>query len=1394
MRYLFSFIFLLAVGQVAAQPTITNFSPTSGTIGTPVTITGTNFSTTAASNIVWFGATKATVTGATSTQLTVTVPTGATYQPITVTTGGLTAYSNKPFVVTFAGATALGIGSFAAKVDFPTATPYSVSLGDLDGDGKPDLAVANLNNNSVSVFKNTSATGTLNTGSFAARVDFLTGAGPRSVSIGDLDGDGKPDLAVVNFSSHTVSVFKNTSSTGTLNTGSFAAMVDFSTGTNPYGVSIGDLDGDGKPDLVVANQSSATVSVFKNTSATGTLTTPSFAARVDFPTGGGPQSVSIADLDGDGKPDLVVANQSSATVSVLKNTSATGTLTTGSFAATVDFPTGALPQSVSIGDLDGDGKPDLAVANSGSNTVSVFKNTSTTGTLTTGSFALRVDFLTGANPLSISIGDLDGDGKPDLAVANKDSNTISVFKNTSATGTLTTASFAAKVDFLTGTWPVSVSIGDLDGDGKPDVALVNQASSTVSVLLNVMVTISSFTPTSAGSSTTVTITGTNFTGATAVSFGGTAATSFTVVSATSITAVVASGTSGSVSVTTPGGTVSSPGFTFISPPTITSFAPTSAASGATVTITGANFIGATAVSFGGTAASSFSVVSATSITAVVAAGTSGSVSVTTPGGTATQAGFTFIPAPTVTTYSPLNNATSVAANSNLMLTFSETMQKGTGNIIIKEGGTAKQTIAVTDASVTISGNIVTINPTDFTAGVLVNIEMAAGVFKDLSNNNYAGIITATAWNFTVATDAAPTVTTYSPSDNATGISASTNLSLTFSEAVQKGTGNILIREGATITQTIAVTDASVTVSGSTVTIDPANFTAGAAVNVQMPSGVIKDLANNNYAGIADATTWNFAVATIATDATPPSITDGTSTKVNQSEALTITANITDNESTISAATVEFRSIAAGGATTTRALSPTGNTFTTTIATTEIGELGIEYKLSATSADGTFTSGNFKTVAVNQNNGLVIPYSSFGNALANYKIISVPLELTANTMNDVFEELGAYDKTKWRMYRYDNGATTELSGTTPMLPGKGYWLIAKANPGKAINSGVGSTITTAPTTPYEIDLKADWNQIGNPYNFNLSWVDIVAANPGLALPVTLRVYTNDFIDGTRLNKMEGAFIKVNAAQKLKFPVVKNTSVNGRTSEDASRLENPLDQPDWQVYFKIAQGEVNNLISGFGMNTKATDSFDKFDGFNMPRFFETFLELNHSKKEGVDFYSSDIVAPRENHVWEFDIDSNQGESTIALSWDNSYFGNNNRELYLWDVAQQRAINMRLVNSYAFDKNLSKSFRAIYGSREFVKLETSVDKLVFHEAWPNPASDKVSVSFSLPHSAVNEQVSFALVDMLGRKIWSKENNFNGGYHEVAFERSSETGSGLFILMVSNQSITKQARVVFR
>jgi formylglycine-generating enzyme required for sulfatase activity len=490
---------------IQPPPSILSFAPTFGPIGTTVTITGKNFNPITANNIAYFGAVKATVTSATSTSLNVTAPASATYAPITVTNlgVGLTAFSNKPFVVTFPSSQVIDATSFTAKIDFTTGMhPQSATIGDIDGDGKPDLIIANQDNASVSVFRNTSTSGSINSSSFTSKIDFPTGSTPTGVAIGDLDGDGKPDLVITNEGDNTISVLKNISTSGSITANSFAAKVSFTTGNNPRSVAINDIDGDGKPDLIVGNLSSNYISVFRNTSSSGSITTSSFASKVDFTTGSNPGRVAISDVDGDGKPDVVVGDFYSNTVSIFRNTSDSGSITASSLAPKVDFMIDTPPyNNITLGDVDGDGKPDLVVTNYTNSSVSVFRNTSTAGSITASSFASRVDFTTGTNPWSAAIGDINGDGKPELIVTSAYSGTVSVFRNTSTSGSITTGSFASKVDFTAGSGANSVAICDVDGDGKSDIVVGNYSAGSISVLRNMIIseslppTITSFFPT-----------------------------------------------------------------------------------------------------------------------------------------------------------------------------------------------------------------------------------------------------------------------------------------------------------------------------------------------------------------------------------------------------------------------------------------------------------------------------------------------------------------------------------------------------------------------------------------------------------------------------------------------------------------------------------------------------------------------------------------------------------------------------------------------------------------------------------------------------------------------------------------------------------------------------------
>lgn len=336
---------------------------------------------------------------------------------------------------------------FGAKTDYTTgSTPTSVAIGDLNGDGKPDLALAAQYAYGVSLLMGAGD------GSFGAAANVPATGTPYAVVIGDFNANGVPDLATAS-GTNWASVMLGTGG------GAFGAASTWTTGATNRHLATQDVNGDGKLDLVVANYGANSVSVLLG-NGDGT-----FAPKADFTTGSGPYSVAIADLNGDGKRDLAVANLNVHTVSVLLGNGS------GGFGTKTDFATGNSPISVTLGDVNADGHPDALVANSGSNTVSVLLGDGS------GGLGTKTDFATGSGPYSVALSDFDADGKVDLAVANISSNTVSVLPG-NGNGT-----FGAKADFATGVAPISVAAGDLNADGRPDLAVANVTGNTVSVLL-----------------------------------------------------------------------------------------------------------------------------------------------------------------------------------------------------------------------------------------------------------------------------------------------------------------------------------------------------------------------------------------------------------------------------------------------------------------------------------------------------------------------------------------------------------------------------------------------------------------------------------------------------------------------------------------------------------------------------------------------------------------------------------------------------------------------------------------------------------------------------------------------------------------------------------------------
>src|SRR5437764_11058212 len=290
--------------------------------------------------------------------------------------------------------------------------------------------------------------------SFAAARMFDVGLRPFSAIVNDFNGENKLDLVVANEGSHPdhdgggVSVFLGKGD------GTFQAGANYA-GTNLSTVTAGDLNRDSKPDLIVAYADGRVSMLLGNGDGT-------FQAGSNSSAGTNPVFVAVSDFNGDGKLDLAIANSGSGNVSVLLGRG------DGTFRAAVGYDAGSGPQFVAVGDFNGDGKLDLAVANMGTYDQSTYEMTNSSVSVLLGegdgTFRGAVNYDAGANPRSVTVGDFNGDGKMDLAVANDTfSGKVSVLLG-KGDGT-----FQAAINYDVGAYPFFVAVADFNTDGKADL-------------------------------------------------------------------------------------------------------------------------------------------------------------------------------------------------------------------------------------------------------------------------------------------------------------------------------------------------------------------------------------------------------------------------------------------------------------------------------------------------------------------------------------------------------------------------------------------------------------------------------------------------------------------------------------------------------------------------------------------------------------------------------------------------------------------------------------------------------------------------------------------------------------------------------------------------------------
>lgn len=356
-----------------------------------------------------------------------------------------------------------------ADLRVPTGTaPGSVAISDFNNDGKLDVVAANEQSNDATILLGDGKGGfTPSKGS-----PFPAGHNPNDIATGDFNADGKLDLAFANHEEKHLTVLLGDGQ------GGFAPAPNspFAADVKPHthGVATGDFDGDGNLDLVTDSWQTDQVEILFGDGKGSFKTSGSLLSVGKHPY----QRVRVADVNGDGKADIITTNLGADNVTVLLGDGR------GGFnpAANSPFSCGDSPFNFAVGDVNADGKPDLAIVNSPSSTSDRHGKDGLTVLIGDGNggFTMLIGspFATGKTPNLAAIGDVNGDGVNDIAVSSPDGGniTLSLMSNKSSVSSSYIIAVSGK--------PKGLAIRDLNGDGKADIVVTNNADNAVTIVLS----------------------------------------------------------------------------------------------------------------------------------------------------------------------------------------------------------------------------------------------------------------------------------------------------------------------------------------------------------------------------------------------------------------------------------------------------------------------------------------------------------------------------------------------------------------------------------------------------------------------------------------------------------------------------------------------------------------------------------------------------------------------------------------------------------------------------------------------------------------------------------------------------------------------------------------------
>jgi hypothetical protein len=455
-------------------------------------------------------------------------------------------------------------------------------------------------------------------------------------------------------------------------------------------------------------------------------------------------------------------------------------------------------------------------------------------------------------------------------------------------------------------------------------------------------------------------------------------------------------------------------------------------------------------------------------------------------------------------------------------------------------------------------------------------------------------------------------------------------------------------------------------------------------------------------------------------------------------------------------------------------SVTGNSFQSILQDAWFDEFGVDFYLEVVDIGGQLkrepSDPSVYHSIITKVPSFTIPLTSFGNDVSNYQVISFPYALSAKKIEDILVPvIGEYSNSSWRFVAFEGDDNQDYSTgglrLKDVAQGKGYWFLSR-NKVDLIFSDA-SSYANSYSDPFVMNLKQGWNQIGNPYPFDVRWSDVLSSNASGLGVGDLLVFDQQNISfnvGDVLKAYGGGFVFSERDASLTFPTSLKSISNGRTAAK----ENETSDEEWFVPIVLSQGNVSNSLGGVGMSRGASKGKDPFDEITPPRLTR-YVDWRSANQYLHYAFSRDVVDNMDSYDWNFMLDSDKDE-LIEIKWNKEEVSRMTGKLVLVDDQKGIVLNMMSVDRHQAPRGSSLTIS--YRKKPTPEFASSV---FLGLAYPNPFYDKINI----PVHISDDNAMYELVVY----------NVNGG---VVYNKILEIPSGPIVEEIQWNGITNSGQPV--